>query len=45
MVGGTCNNQSRRAAEETMVAVMVIGSGDNRDNGNKGGGDNSKRDG
>ncbi len=41
--GGTCNNQLRRAAEETMAAATVTGSGDNCNNGNKGSGDGSER--
>jgi hypothetical protein len=43
MVGGTCNNQSRGAAEETMVVAMVTGSGNNCNNGNKGSGNEGKR--
>ncbi len=41
MAGGTCNNQLRRAAEET--TAMVTGSGDNCNNGDEGSGDNGKR--
>ncbi len=43
MAEGTCNNQSRRAAEETRAAAMVTGSGDNCNNGNKGRGNDSER--
>jgi hypothetical protein len=43
MAEGTCNNQLRRAAEETTAAAMVTGSGDNCNNGNEGSGNDSKR--
>jgi hypothetical protein len=43
MAAGTCNNQSRGAAEETMAMAVVTGSGDNCDNGNEGSGDDGKR--
>ncbi len=41
--GGTCNNQSRRATEETMAAGTVTGSSNDCNNGNKGSGDDGKR--
>ncbi len=41
--GGTCNNQSTRAVEETTMAATVTGSCYNCDNGNKGGGDNGEK--
>ncbi len=41
--GGTCNNQSRGAAEETMAVVTVTGSGDNCNNGNEGSRDDGKK--
>ncbi len=43
MVGGTCNDQSRGAAEETTAVATVTGSSDNCNNGNKGSGDNGER--
>jgi hypothetical protein len=43
MAGGTCNNQLRRAAEETIAAAMVTGSGNTCNNGNEGSSDNGKR--
>ncbi len=43
MAGGTCNNQLRRAVEETTAATMVTDSGNNCDNGNKGSGNDGKR--
>jgi hypothetical protein len=43
MAGGTCNNQLRRAAEETTAVVAVTGSSDNCDNPNKSSGDDGKR--
>ncbi len=43
MVGGTCNNQSIGAAEETMAVAMVTGSGDDCNNGKEGSGNNGKR--
>ncbi len=43
MAGGTCNNQSRGAAEETVVMAMVTGSRNDCNNGNEGNGNNSKR--
>jgi hypothetical protein len=43
MAGGTCNNQSRGAAEETMVVATVTGIGNNCNNGNEGSGDDSER--
>ncbi len=43
MAEGMCNNQLRRAGEETMIAAMVTGSGNDCDNGNKGSGDNGMK--
>ncbi len=43
MAGGTCNNQSRGAAEETMAMATVTVSGNKCNKGNKGSGNNSKR--
>jgi hypothetical protein len=43
MAGGTFNNQSRGAAEETMSVAMLTGSSDNCNNGNKCSGNNGKR--
>jgi hypothetical protein len=43
MAGGTCNNQARRAVEETTAAETMTGSGNDCDNGNKGGGDDGER--
>ncbi len=43
MVGSTCSNQSRGAAEEIMVVATLTGSGNNCNNGNKGSGDNGNR--
>ncbi len=43
MAGVTCNNQSRRIAEETTAVAIVTGSGNNCDNGNEGSGNDGKR--
>jgi hypothetical protein len=43
MMGGTCNNQSRGAAEESMAVGTVTGSGNDCDNGNEGSGDDGER--
>jgi hypothetical protein len=43
MAGGTCNNQSRGAAEETAAVVTVTGSGDDCNNGNEGSGNGGKK--
>ncbi len=43
MAEGTCNNQSRRAAEETTAAAMVTGNGINCNNSNEGSSNNGKR--
>ncbi len=44
MAGGTCNNQSRGAAGETIAVAMVTGgSGNNCENGNKGSSNDGKR--
>jgi hypothetical protein len=42
-VGGTFNNQSREAAEETMAVAMVIGSGNDCNKSNEDSGNNNKR--